>query len=115
MDRRLLQFAKMGRGLQRAAINGREVCRESALRGEGNVRSQEKIAPKHAGILVIRAADPITMEQQALQERNEVPCPDLPEHGASVSLRNEGGDRRTAAWLETQRQHNASLVRSQDC
>lgn len=39
--------------------------------------SPEKIAPKHAAILVTRAADKMTIEQQTLLERIMVQCPDV--------------------------------------
>ena len=39
--------------------------------------SPEKIAPKHAAILVTRAADKMTTEQQTLLERIMVQCPDV--------------------------------------
>jgi transposase len=39
--------------------------------------SPEKIAPKHAAVLVTRAADQITTEQQALLERIMIQCPDV--------------------------------------
>ena len=39
--------------------------------------SPEKIAPKHAAILVTRAADKMTTEQQTLLERIMLQCPDV--------------------------------------
>ena len=39
--------------------------------------SSEKISPKHAAILVTRAADKMTTEQQTLLERIMVRCPDV--------------------------------------
>jgi len=39
--------------------------------------SSEKISPKHAAILVTRAADKMTAEQQTLLERITVQCPDV--------------------------------------
>lgn len=42
-----------------------------------SAKASEKIAPKHAAILVTRAADQITVEQQALLDRIMVQCPDV--------------------------------------
>ena len=63
-------------------------------------KSPEKIAPKHAAILVTRAADKITNEQQTLLDRIMAQCPDVydsTEHRTRISVGLEGGERWTTA------------------
>ena len=58
-------------------------------------KSPEKIVPKHAAILVTRAADKITNEQQTLLDRIMAQCPDV------YDLRNIALAFRSALKAET--------------
>jgi hypothetical protein len=40
-------------------------------------KAPERISPKHAAILVTRAADKMTAEQQALFDRITIQCPEI--------------------------------------
>jgi transposase len=79
-------------------------------------KTREKISPKHAAILVTRAADQITEEQQRLLDRISAHCPDIVElrqmalaFRAALTAGESGKLRR---WIEgTRRCGFGALVR----